>query len=54
MKTSMFEYSKLILKKVSFNKTLFIKEYRKFFKMLPPEERNELRRWVKQNQSILS
>ncbi|MEO9869693.1 hypothetical protein [Ekhidna sp.] len=48
MKTSMFEYSKVILEKVSFNKNLFWKEYRKFKQLLPDRESLELRNWAKQ------
>jgi hypothetical protein len=46
-KVSMFEYCKLILEKLSFNKTLFVKEYRKSFKYLHPGEHSKFRRWVK-------
>lgn len=49
MKTSMLEYSKIILSKVSFNRRIFLKEYRKFQYKLIPEESNELRQWVRTN-----
>lgn len=44
---SMLAYCKLILQKMSFNKKLFLKEYRKSLSYLNSEERNELRRWVR-------
>jgi hypothetical protein len=47
-KQSMLGYCKLILQKMSFNKKLFLKEYRKSLSYLNSEERNELRRWVRE------
>ena len=47
MKTSMLSDSKLILEKVSFDRKLFWKEYRKFVKLLEKPESNELRDWVR-------
>ena len=47
MKTSMLEYSKIILEKVSFNRMIFWKEYKKFNRILPDSERVELRNWVR-------
>lgn len=44
----MFEYSKTILKKVSFNSDLFYKELEKALERLLPHEINELRIWLKQ------
>jgi len=46
-KQSMLGYCKMILEKMSFSKKLFLKEYRKSLTYLNPEERNELRRWVR-------
>jgi hypothetical protein len=46
-KTSMLEYCKLILTKISFNKFLFLKEYRKSRKILSRSEARELRQWVR-------
>ena len=46
-KQSMLAYCKLILQKMSFNKKLFLKEYRKSLSYLNSEERNELRQWVR-------
>lgn len=48
---SMLDYCKIILKKMSFNKRLFLKEYRKSLSYLTAEERNELRRWVRREQA---
>ena len=48
-KTTMLEYSKIILERVSFNRKLFLKEYRKLSKQLPDDETTELRTWVKAN-----
>lgn len=41
----MLDYAKTILKKVSFSKELFIKEYEKFLNWLQPGEREELYQW---------
>ncbi len=46
MATSMLEYSKLILEKVSFDSKLFEKELRKAYKMLIGTDREELQSWV--------
>lgn len=43
----MLEYSKLILKKVSFDSGLFEKELRKSLNYLMPDEAEELLTWVK-------
>lgn len=43
----MLEYSKLILRKVSFDSSLFEKELKKSLNYLMPEEIVELLRWVK-------
>ena len=40
-------YCKQILKKVSFDATLFKKELEKAFSYLTPSEQQALRRWVK-------
>lgn len=49
MKTSMFDYVKMILAKVSFNRKLFRKEYRKSFKVLSAGETTELKAWLRKN-----
>jgi hypothetical protein len=46
-KHSMLEYSKLILYKFTFDKTLFRKEYRKALRHLDKNERSLLSRWVR-------
>lgn len=46
MKTSMLEYSKMILEKVSFDAQLFEKELKKAFGWLLEKERKELEEWV--------
>lgn len=48
IKRSMLEYCKLILEKLSFNRRLFFKEYRKSLTFISPEQRPELRRWVRE------
>jgi len=49
MKTSMLEYCKIVLKKVSFNKRLFFKEYRKSRQWLKPQEVSELKDWLRKD-----
>lgn len=44
----MFEYTKTVLKKVSFNSDLFCKELDKALKMLLPFEVKELTIWLKE------
>jgi hypothetical protein len=46
MKTSMLEYYKLILDKVSFDRNLLIKEYKKALADLGHEESYHLKKWV--------
>jgi DNA replication protein DnaD len=48
MAREMFEYTKIILKKVSFNSELFYKELEKSLKRLLPYEIQELIIWLKQ------
>jgi len=52
-KLSMLEYSKIILSKISFDKKLFRKEYRKAFKCLDSNERSTLKRWVRTELSMV-
>ncbi len=47
MKTTMLEYCKMVLFKVSFCRKLFLKEYRKARKRLTDHEGMELRKWIK-------
>ena len=42
----MFDYCKVILEKISFNKVLFQKEYHKSLKYLDPVERYQFKKWV--------
>jgi len=44
----MFEYTKTVLQKVSFNSDLFCKEVEKALKRLLPYEIDELTIWLKQ------
>jgi hypothetical protein len=48
MARAMFEYTKMILEKVSFNSVLFCRELDKAIKRLLPFEISELEIWVKQ------
>lgn len=43
----MLEYSKTILSKISFSRSLFKKEYVKAIQKLNVEERNHLKNWVR-------
>ena len=46
---SMLEYAKMVLSKVAFDKGLFVKEFRKFMKLLSSEEARELTYWQSMN-----
>lgn len=46
MSLSFLEYYKLVLGKVSFDRGLFVKEYRKACRMLKVSEAKALRRWL--------
>jgi predicted SprT family Zn-dependent metalloprotease len=46
MARAMFEYTKTVLKKVSFNVDLFLKELDKAFSRLLPHEIAELKIWL--------
>ncbi len=48
MASSMLEYSKTVLKKVSFDTKLFCKELEKAISRLLPEEIEELINWLQQ------
>jgi predicted SprT family Zn-dependent metalloprotease len=48
MARAMFEYTKTVLKKVSFNADLFCKELEKALQRLLPHEVSELTIWIKQ------
>jgi|TARA_B100000767_G_scaffold51066_1_gene46413 hypothetical protein len=47
MARAMFDYTKTVLKKVSFNSDLFFKELEKALKRLLPYEVKELSIWLK-------
>lgn len=49
----MLEYSKLILSKMTFDKYLFRKEFRKAFRYLNVQDRRELLRWVRSDHGQL-
>jgi hypothetical protein len=53
-KCSMLEYSKLILSKMTFDKRLFKKEFRKAFRYLNREERRLLIIWVRSESELIS
>ena len=53
-KLSMLEYSKIILAKISFDKRLFIKEYKKAFRHLDNNERTALKQWVRAEWNMLA
>ncbi len=48
MASSMLEYSKMVLKKVSFDTKLFCKELKKAISRLLPDEIEELKKWLLQ------
>jgi hypothetical protein len=52
-KLSMLEYSKIILSKISFDKKLFRKEYKKAFRYLGSNDRIALMHWVRAEGSAL-
>ena len=47
MKLSMLAYTKLSLEKVSFNRELYEREYRKALTRLSPQEVDQLQRWTR-------
>lgn len=49
MKTSFLDYYKIILQKVSFDRYLFRKEYRKAIQTLKESEAKVLKRWIREN-----
>lgn len=53
-KLSMLEYSKVILSKISFDKRLFRKEYKKAFRYLDHDDRTALKHWVRAQWSIIA
>jgi hypothetical protein len=49
VKGRMLDYCKLILMKMSFDRSLFRKEYRKTFAYLNETEQQELKKWLRHN-----
>ncbi|MDX2303346.1 MAG: hypothetical protein NW226_11125 [Microscillaceae bacterium] len=49
MNSSMLEYCKIILEKMSFDPHLFKKEYRKSLRYLAKHECKELKKWIREN-----
>jgi len=49
--TTMLDYSKFILERVSFHPNLFKKEYRKALRRLQPVEAASLRNWIRERKS---
>jgi hypothetical protein len=47
MKTTMLEYCKTVLQKVSFCRKLFLKEYRKSRQRLTAHDGVELKNWIR-------
>jgi hypothetical protein len=52
MRTSMLDYTQLILSKVSFSEALFEKELRKHLCQLSEQERSALQKWCSHHYSI--
>jgi len=50
--SNMFNYCKVILDKVSFDRSLFRKEYRKSLRVLSDDEGRALRSWVRDQQNL--
>lgn len=46
MAKTMYEYTRVILQKVSFDPVLFYKELQKAVKLLMPDEIEELKEWL--------
>ena len=53
VKGRMLDYCKLILVKMSFDRSLFRKEYRKTFAYLNEAEQQELKEWLRQNRGAV-
>ena len=47
METSFLDYYKIILEKVSFDKALFNKEYKKALKLMKAPETEKFHQWLK-------
>lgn len=53
VKRNMLEYSKMILLKMTFDRKLFWKEYRKAFRYLNNDEQIKLSKWVRSDSKEL-
>ena len=53
VKKTMLEYCKIILWKISFNRKLFLKEYRKSFTYLNEAERMQLKSWIRNHRNVM-
>ncbi|HZY80619.1 MAG TPA: hypothetical protein VFE50_13935 [Cyclobacteriaceae bacterium] len=51
-KLSILEYSKVILSKISFDRKLFRKEYKKAFRKLDNNDRTALKSWIRASLNI--
>jgi hypothetical protein len=51
-RTSMLEYGKIVLTKISFDRKLFRKEYKKIIRLLQPNEQRELKSWVRAGMNL--
>ncbi len=49
---NMFNYCKVILGKVSFDRSLFRKEYRKSLRLLSDAEAQALKHWIRNQQNL--
>jgi len=52
MKTTMLEYSKIILRKVCFDRKLFKKEFKKTLQWLSEQESKALKDWLRLNRML--
>jgi len=52
MKTSFATYYKTILQKVSFDRQLFKKEYKKALQSISQDEVDDFNQWMRQNQPL--
>lgn len=52
MTNPFYDYSKMILEKVSFDRLLFRREYRKALNFLSLDERKSLKLWLRQKNAI--
>lgn len=52
MEFSYLEYNKIVLERVSFDPSLFRKEYRKALNLLNQKDRYRLKMWCKENITV--